>query len=652
MAHTRLVWGILHRADGTPIPECEVRIDVPRTTTTTHAQLPGTRYPGPLSSANVANVVTDADGRWETALEVDVPFTIAYPGANVTIGTTTQYSAGTPIPFVVPDGDSPISIMTILASMVPDPLDPTLPNMVAHIESDLLTHEGRTDNPHAVTADQVDAYTTTEVNVLLGHKADDTALTAHVEDTGNPHAVTKAQVGLGAVPNVDATDRANHTGTQAASTISDFAAAADARITAQRNTAGGVAGLDETGHVPMGVLNDDVARVHPTVEEQIAFAVVDEDGRRTWIESDMEGRPTQRAGELITEAVAPTITEAVEANVGVEDQDSDITGLSFAVVDEDGRRTWLEADQAGRPTARALALIGAGAVPGDMQFVSGPDIVCWGDSMTAAGWPQTMADAIGRTVKNGGVGGEAALSILARQGGEPYRMVPQGGEVPASGPVDVTLYRPPGWPGLQGSKSWSGTLSGVHGTLSLIRDPNATQYVHSDLDRYVFTRDAAGDAVTVDRPSPFFMDFAETAREDIAIFWIGRNDAYSATADYVVGAVERAIQYLTPLDKRYLVMGVSIGAGETVGTAKRDNIEYMNRRLRDRFGVRYIDVPGYLVEYGLQDAGFTPTPQDTSDIANGIVPDSLRSDGVHLNSAGNQIIASIVAKRLRELEWI
>lgn len=40
----------------------------------------------------------------------------------------------------------------------------------------------------------------------------------------NPHQVNKAQVGLGSVPNIDATDRANHTGTQLANTISDFAA--------------------------------------------------------------------------------------------------------------------------------------------------------------------------------------------------------------------------------------------------------------------------------------------------------------------------------------------------------------------------------------------------------------------------------------------
>jgi hypothetical protein len=45
-------------------------------------------------------------------------------------------------------------------------------------------------------------------------------------------AITKSDVGLANVPNTDATLRSNHTGTQTASTISDFAAAADARITA------------------------------------------------------------------------------------------------------------------------------------------------------------------------------------------------------------------------------------------------------------------------------------------------------------------------------------------------------------------------------------------------------------------------------------
>ena len=38
----------------------------------------------------------------------------------------------------------------------------------------------------------------------------------------NPHGVNKSQVGLSNVPNIDATQRANHTGSQLANTISDF----------------------------------------------------------------------------------------------------------------------------------------------------------------------------------------------------------------------------------------------------------------------------------------------------------------------------------------------------------------------------------------------------------------------------------------------
>lgn len=55
-----------------------------------------------------------------------------------------------------------------------------------------------------------------------GSYATASALSSHAADQANPHGVTKAQVGLPAVPNTDATQRANHTGSQLAATISDL----------------------------------------------------------------------------------------------------------------------------------------------------------------------------------------------------------------------------------------------------------------------------------------------------------------------------------------------------------------------------------------------------------------------------------------------
>lgn len=54
----------------------------------------------------------------------------------------------------------------------------------------------------------------------------------HTSLTNNPHNVTKTQVGLSNVPNTDATARSSHTGTQTASTISDF----DTQVESNINT--------------------------------------------------------------------------------------------------------------------------------------------------------------------------------------------------------------------------------------------------------------------------------------------------------------------------------------------------------------------------------------------------------------------------------
>lgn len=76
---------------------------------------------------------------------------------------------------------------------------------------------------------KADAAATT---TALASKASTSSLNAHTTDTNNPHVTTKAHVGLANVPNVDATVRSTHTGTQPASTISDFTEAAQDAVAA------------------------------------------------------------------------------------------------------------------------------------------------------------------------------------------------------------------------------------------------------------------------------------------------------------------------------------------------------------------------------------------------------------------------------------
>lgn len=139
----------------------------------------------------------------------------------------------------------------------------------------------------------------------------------------------------------------------------------------------------------------------------------------------------------------------------------------------------------------------------------------------------------------------------------------------------------------------------------------------------------------------------------MAVFWYGRNDTYDPdAADHVAAAVAQSVLHLSPPDKRFLVLSVTTGTGEAAGNSKYDIAMAINAELRARYGRRYVDLQNYLIDYGLADAGITPTAQDTTDIANRTVPASLRSDGVHLTAAGRQVVAEQVDTRMREFGWL
>ena len=87
--------------------------------------------------------------------------------------------------------------------------------------------------------------------IAAGAEVNDTAaqIVTKLNTLAQPIGLNVSQVGSATAAQLR--DRSTHTGTQLASTVSDFSTAADARITAQKGVASGLATLDGTTKVPI-----------------------------------------------------------------------------------------------------------------------------------------------------------------------------------------------------------------------------------------------------------------------------------------------------------------------------------------------------------------------------------------------------------------
>lgn len=375
----------------------------------------------------------------------------------------------------------------------------------------------------------------------------------------------------------------------------------------------------------------DMIAAEEVVEDDIAIVFTAENGAQTWLGAKKDGGPTPYG-----------VTKIKEHITGAEDMDSDVTGLSFSITDENGVRLDLETGLDGKFSQRVIGSIAtrlgiplprlpaSQALPTPVQLISGPDIVVWGDSLSDSTVPTVLATLTGRIVHGRGKSGEDSMEIAARAGANPLLMLPDGGEIPTSGAVDVSLPdiygRTPDFGNGLKDTFVSGSFGGVAGTLA-----------KSGSD-FTFTRTASGDAVTVTQPLPWLTPDAEARRGDIAVIWASQNNG--SAQERAIADTQAIINHLSSLDKRYIVLN------RPTSDDAEDEMWYL------AFGRRFIAIRRYMFESGLVDAGITPTTQDNLDIAAEIVPDSLRSDSIHFNTTGQALVAQQVNARLLEFGWI
>lgn len=284
---------------------------------------------------------------------------------------------------------------------------------------------------------------------------------------------------------------------------------------------------------------------------------------------------------------------------------------------------------------------------------------CWGDSLTrgvgvgdsySKAFPYVLYGLLdGREVINCGVGGENTINIASRQGGLPNIVKPF--TIPANASkVEVKLTNIYGGSTgilLQGGSALDPTtgkyvmtaqinpcsINGVEGTLTY------------ENGKYYFSRSENGESVIVSRPTPLITYAMKSMRDNINIIWIGTNGGFTTSAE-LIECIEAMIDYMSPINKKYIVIGIH----HLVSTVT-ETFETIEKNMAMHFGRRYINQRKYMIEYGLSDAGITPTVEDTTAISEDKIPPSLLYDTVHYNDKGYNIIANLVVERGKELGY-
>jgi hypothetical protein len=364
------------------------------------------------------------------------------------------------------------------------------------------------------------------------------------------------------------------------------------------------------------VFTNDTRLMDASPIEGMLFAVTGTDDRRTWVEIGPDGKPTTRSTSLIGAAV------------GIVDTPLD-SGQPFAVVDKNDRILFTPTDAVGYTKPQ---------LPTD-------DWAHWGDSMTYNGapatgfWTDKMAALTGRSHYNGGVSGQKATDIAARQGGLPALVTVPSNTIPTTGTITLTSIINNPVRVNTALQIW-GTLAGVYGYLQ-----------EAVVGTQTFTRAADGAAVTCPPKTRFIPDAGQTYRNRTVTIWSGRNNVFDGTtAQQLVASIRAQLDFLGPDVKRAIIISVPSGDGLP---ATHATLAAFNNAISAAFPAQWLDLDSWLkTTDAATAAGITFTSDDNTDIAAGITPRSFRVDYTHPNAAGATAIAYRVNLEAQNRGWL
>ena len=275
-----------------------------------------------------------------------------------------------------------------------------------------------------------------------------------------------------------------------------------------------------------------------------------------------------------------------------------------------------------------------------------PDWIHFGDShsddvvLGANHWTRVLAGLTGQAHDTRGWYNQRSFEIAARAGATLYPVTVTGGSIPASGSVGVVGQREQqlafgSYAGLM-SRTIPGWLAGRHGTL---RNPDNGAGM-------TFTPDDNAAAPTSVAGTAWFEGDATAGAGRILTIWIGANDRSREKPEALVELVREMIARV-PHARAY-VFGIFPGSNGTYATESRAISDAYRRAFPDLY---FDPLHALTQDQAATDAGIEFTAQDQTDIAAGIVPTSLRADGVHLNANGARALARAVYRDAIARGW-
>ncbi|WP_026730192.1 hypothetical protein [Flavobacterium denitrificans] len=295
-----------------------------------------------------------------------------------------------------------------------------------------------------------------------------------------------------------------------------------------------------------------------------------------------------------------------------------------------------------------------GSITGKFSDLSTPVVNCWGDSLTAGAgatggvnYPYILQQNLTSAqflVKNCGVGGEDVNSICARHGAIPV-MLANGFTLPSDASTLVEVWRSDN---LNAVNKYGKTITPLlQGTGDNTVNPVMIDNIECTLSftgtgPYIYSlkRNVASSTHSNIASGSIMLSAGSSRMNDkVNIYWIGQNGGYT-NEDQLISYYQDLIGFNQ--NQNYIIIGLHTGTAA--------NRALLESKMASAFGAHYINWRRYIVAYGLEDAGITPTSGDTAAIAVGSCPPSLLSDTVHLNTAGYTVLGNLVYKRGKQLK--